>query len=56
MLPFAKLVEKSVIKMEKISRNIAGVYEAIKKIPYALIARRGGQIYSNAGLDSSNHP
>ena len=56
VLPFAKLVEKGVIRTEKMSRNIAGVYEAIKKAPYTLIVRRGGQIYSDAGLDSSNHP
>ena len=41
VLPFAKLVEKSVIRMEKISRNIAGAYEAMKKAPYTLIVRRG---------------
>ena len=56
ILPFAKLIEKGVIRMEKISRNIAGAYEAIKKAPYTLIVRRGRQIYSDAGLDSSNHP
>jgi len=56
ILPFAKLIEKGVIRMEKISRNIAGAYEAIKKTPYTLFVRRGRQIYSDAGLDSSNHP
>ena len=56
ILPFAKLIEKGMIRMEMISRNIAGAYEAIKKAPYTLIVRRGGQIYSDAGLDSSNHP
>jgi len=40
VLPFAKLVEKGVIRTEKMSRNIAGVYEAIKKAPYTLIVRR----------------
>ena len=56
ILPFAKLVEKDVIRIERMSRNIAGAYEAIKRIPYILIVRRGGQIYSDAGLDFSNHP
>ena len=56
ILPFAKLIEKGVIRIDKISRNIAGAYEAIKKAPYTLIVRRGKQIYSDAGLDSSNHP
>jgi len=56
ILPFAKLVEKGVIRMEKMSGNIAGAYEAMKKAPYKIIVRRGGQIYSSAGLDSSNHP
>jgi len=56
ILPFAKLVEKDVIRIERMPRNIAGAYEAIKRIPYILIVRRGGQIYSDAGLDFSNHP
>ncbi|MCD6465878.1 coenzyme F420-0:L-glutamate ligase, partial [Candidatus Bathyarchaeota archaeon] len=56
VLPFAKLVEKGVIRIERMSRNIAGAREAMKKAPYKLIVRRGGQIYSSAGLDSSNHP
>ena len=42
--------------MDKISGNLSGAYEAVKKAPYTLIVRRGGQIYSDAGLDSSNHP
>jgi len=56
VFPFVKLIEKGMIRMEKISRNIEGAYEAIKRAPYTLIVRRGGQIYSDAGLDSSNHP
>jgi coenzyme F420-0:L-glutamate ligase/coenzyme F420-1:gamma-L-glutamate ligase len=56
VLPFTELVEKGVIRIERMSRNIAGAYEAMKKAPYKLIVRRGGQIYSSAGLDSSNHP
>jgi len=56
ILPFAKLVKKGVIRIERMSRNLAGAREAMKKAPYKLIVRRDGQIYSNAGLDSSNHP
>ncbi len=56
VLPFAKLVEKGVIRIERMSRNLAGARVAMKKAPYKLIVKRGGQIYSNAGLDSSNHP
>ena len=50
-----KLVEKRVISMDKISGNLSGAYEAVKKAPYTLIVRRGGQIYSDAGLGFSNY-
>ena len=56
VLPFSKLVQKDVISMEKMSKNLSGAYLAMSKAPYLLIVRRGGQIYSDAGLDSSNHP
>jgi len=56
VLPFSKLVEKGVINIERMSKNPARAYEAAEKSPYKLIVRRGGQIYSSAGLDTSNHP
>lgn len=56
VLPFSKLVEKGVINIERMSKNLARAYEAIEKAPYKLIVRRGGQTYSSAGLDTSNHP
>jgi len=56
VLPFSKLVERGVINIGRVSKNLARAYEATKKSPYKLIVRRGGQIYSSAGLDTSNHP
>jgi len=55
VLLFLKLVQKDVISIEKISKNLSGAYLAMNKAPYILIVRRGSQIYSDAGLDASNH-
>lgn len=55
-VPFRRLVEKGIIRIEKIARDIKRAYEAIDRVPCLLIVRRGGQVYSDAGLDFSNHP
>ena len=56
VFPFYELVKEGIINLEKISKNVAGAYEALKRIPYMLIVRRGNQIYTDAGLDFSNNP
>lgn len=56
VVPFLKLVEEGVINVEKLSKNPTKVLKAIKKFPCIFFVRREGQIYSDAGLDSSNHP
>lgn len=55
-IPFQRLVEKGVIKIEHVACDIKRAYEAISKVPCLLVVRRGDQIYSDAGLDFSNHP
>ena len=55
-IPFQRLVEKGIIKIEKAAKDYERAYQAIKKAPTLFIVSRGGQIYSDAGLDFSNHP
>ncbi|RLG98565.1 F420-dependent oxidoreductase [Candidatus Bathyarchaeota archaeon] len=55
-VPFMKLVEKGLINIECVAQDKERAYQAVRKIPCLLIVRRGGQIYSDAGLDFSNHP
>jgi len=56
VVPFRKLVEKGIIEIEHVAQDKKQAYEAIKNVPCLLIVRRNGQIYSDAGLDFSNHP
>ena len=55
-VPFRRLVEKGIIEIERIACDMKHAYEAISRVPCLLVVRRGGQIYSDAGLDFSNHP
>lgn len=56
VLPFLRLVEKGMIDLGKISKNPGKAMEVVKRFPYIFFVERGGQIYSDAGIDSSNHP
>ncbi len=55
-LPFRNLVEKGIIDLRRFSKNPEKAKEVVMKFPYTFFVKRGGQIYSDAGLDSSNHP
>ena len=48
VFPFYELVKEGIIGLEKISKNVAEAYEALKRIPYMLVVRRGNQIYTDA--------
>jgi len=54
--PFLKLIEKGLINIERLAQNKERAQNAVRKVPCLLIVRRNGQIYSDAGLDFSNHP
>jgi len=56
VLPVLKLVEKGVIDLQKLSRKPTKALELIRKFPYTFFVERKGQVYSDAGLDASNHP
>ncbi len=56
VLPFRRLVEKGVVDLKSFSRNPEKAEEAVARFPYTFFVERGGQIYSDAGLDASNHP
>jgi len=56
VFPFYELVKEGIINIEKVSKDLRGAYEALKKIPYMLVVRRDNQICTDAGLDFSNNP
>jgi coenzyme F420-0:L-glutamate ligase/coenzyme F420-1:gamma-L-glutamate ligase len=56
VVPFLKLIEKGLLDLKKLSKNIDAAYEVLQKVPYLLIVYRDRQIYSDAGLDFSNNP
>ncbi len=55
-LPLYNLARKGLVDISKLTEDSAVAYEVLKKSPTALIVLRGSQIYSDAGIDSSNHP
>ncbi len=55
-IPFLRLVEKGLINLEHIARDKERAYQVVREIPCLLIVKRGDHIYSDAGLDFSNHP
>ena len=55
-IPFLRLVEKGLINLEHIARDKGRAYQVVREIPCLLIVKRGDHIYSDAGLDFSNHP
>lgn len=56
VLPLAVLVEKGILQPEKLGLDGAKVQTLIKKYPYEIFVRRKNDLYSSAGVDSSNHP
>ncbi|MCD6510677.1 MAG: coenzyme F420-0:L-glutamate ligase [Thermoprotei archaeon] len=56
VIPIKPLVERKLIGLEELFEDPEHARKAIDMIPYMLIVERGGQVYSDAGLDFSNHP
>ena len=55
-MPYRRLVEKGLIDITIVSKDLGRAHEVIDKIPCILCVRRDKQFYSDAGLDFSNHP
>ena len=55
-IPFKKLVEDNVIDPELLSRDRHRLLQAINFYPTVLITRRDCSLWSDAGIDTSNHP
>ena len=55
-LPIYDFARKGLVDIGKFAEDSSVAYEVLKKSPTALIVISGGQIYSDAGIDSSNHP
>ena len=55
-IPVKKLVEKGVLDISKMSRDVERGYSALNLYPTVLIVERDKQLWSEAGIDQSNHP
>lgn len=55
-LPILKLEDKGQSHLEDLSEDEAAARLALERTPSMLLVERNGQVYTDAGLDSSNHP
>lgn len=55
-IPFKKLVERRVIRLENISREFDAALKALEYYPTVFITLRDGMLWSESGIDTSNHP
>jgi len=55
-VPIKKMVEKGLVDFKGVSRSPEKVLRALDIYPTLFITSREGTLWSNSGLDSSNHP
>jgi len=55
-VPFKDLVLKGVVDIRKISKDVSKALKAIELYPTMLITLRDGMLWSESGVDTSNHP
>ena len=56
VIPVLKLVEDGSINFDGVAVDSERAHQAVKEVPSMLIVTRGSHIYSDAGIDFSNHP
>lgn len=55
-VPLAELMEAGVVAPAQLGADPEAVRELFRRFPYELFTVRGGDVYSSAGVDASNHP
>jgi len=55
-IPFKKLIDKGIVRLEKIAKDVNKARKAAQLYPTIFITLRNGQLWSDSGLDFSNHP
>ncbi|MBC7104307.1 MAG: coenzyme F420-0:L-glutamate ligase [Firmicutes bacterium] len=56
VVPLRVLAERGIIDLGKLSPDPERARELLERFPCEVFVRRGGAVYSSAGVDSSNHP
>lgn len=56
ILPIKKLAREGLVDIGRVSVDPARAYKLLDENPCIFFVEKRGQIYSDAGLDSSNHP
>jgi len=56
VVPFKRLICEGIVPLDRMARDPVKARAAVDRIPYVFFVLRGGQIYSDAGIDYSNSP
>jgi len=56
LIPIKLIADRFLDGFMKLAENPENARRALELIPYMLVVRRGLQVYTDAGLDFSNHP
>lgn len=56
VLPLAEFVRQGVVTPAQLGSDTLAVQRLIERFPYEVFTLRGGDVYSSAGVDASNHP
>ena len=55
-IPLRELVVKGIVKHDILSKDVKKLYNILNKYPTLFITQRDGLIWTDSGIDSSNHP
>ncbi len=56
LVPLKRLADKGIIDLGKLSPDPERARRVLDRFPCEVFVRRGGTVFSSAGVDSSNHP
>lgn len=56
LVPLKHLAAKGIIDLRNLSPDLERARRLLERFPCEVFVRRGGMVYSSAGVDSSNHP
>ena len=56
VIPMRELVERGIVRLENMARNVEAARRIIERFPVLFLVLREGSLWTDAGLDSSNLP
>ncbi|KSW11504.1 hypothetical protein CF15_01285 [Pyrodictium occultum] len=55
-IPFKRLVEEGVVAWETLARSREKLFRALDQFPTIFLTKRDGMLWTDSGIDGSNHP